>query len=106
VPLEPISYLVKVTFPGEDNDDLGVCRMVTTDICDLAEGHYVVKTEVVEGFDRLMDVARQILAEHYPPDVFGTADDPDSDASDPGVRLVRALRACEAAQSNGKEAGC
>jgi hypothetical protein len=34
-------------------------------------------------------------------DVFGGASTPDSDESDPGPRLVRALRACIEAQAGG-----
>src|SRR5438270_6412698 len=48
-----------------------------------------VKATVVRAFDRLEALARQI---------FGDASDPDSDASHPGVRRVRALRACDAAR--------
>src|SRR4051794_16986685 len=93
------SYLIALDFPGEEDDELGVLRMVTEDACELVEGHWRVKATPLFGFDRLQAVAQAILDEHYPPDIFGTADDPDSDASDPGVRLVRALRACIAAEA-------
>lgn len=83
--------------PGDEVDE-GVADMVAQDAAELVENYYRVKATVVRGFDRLEAVARQILDEHYPPDVFGTADVADSDASDPGVRLVRALRACEVAR--------
>lgn len=80
-----------------DEIDQGVADMVADDAAEVIENHYRVKATVVRGFDRLEALARQILDEHYPVDVFGTAANPDSDASDPGVRLVRALRACEEA---------
>lgn len=77
-----------------DEVDEGVADMVAQDACEVIESYFRVKATVVRGFDRLEAIAQEILDGFYPADVFGTADDPDSDASDPGVRLVRALRAC------------
>jgi hypothetical protein len=91
------SYLIALAF-GE-SDDLGVLQMITDDACELIERYWRVVATPLVGFDRLQAVAQAILDEHYPPDIFGTADAPDSDASDPGVRLVRALRACIAAEA-------
>lgn len=95
---DDVRYLLELRFPGEDDDHLGVLHGIAGDACDLVEGHWRVEAKVVEGHDRLLALARAILDEHYPTDIFGTADDPDADSSDPGVRLVRALRACDAAR--------
>jgi hypothetical protein len=75
--------------PGDEIDE-GVADMVAQDAAEVVENHYRVKATVVRGF--------------YPASVFGDADNPDSDASDPGVRLVRALRACARARREGTAA--
>jgi hypothetical protein len=98
---DPEGIQVKDLEPGDEVDE-GVADMVAQDACEVIESHYRVKATVVRGFGRLEAIARQILNDVYPADVFGTADDPDSDASDPGVRLVRALRACEQAAASGR----
>jgi hypothetical protein len=92
--------------PVGDRDELDddVAHMLAGDAAELIENHWRVKATVVRGFDRLEALARQILDEVYPASVFGDADDPDSDASDPGVRLVRALRACSRARREGTAA--
>jgi hypothetical protein len=100
---DAVTYLVELRF-AETDDELGVLRMVASDACDLVESHWRVSAAVVDGFDRLVAIAREILDDSYPTDIFGCADDPDADASDPGVRLVRALRACDAARRNGTSA--
>jgi hypothetical protein len=92
-----VRYLIELTF-DEPDDDLGVLGGIADDACDLIEGHWRVEARTVRGFDRLMSIAREILDEIYPEDIFGGADVPDSDTSDPGPRLVRALRACEEAR--------
>lgn len=60
----------------------------------MVEGHWRLEATPVTGFGRLAAVAQRILDEHYPEDIFGGAERQDADTSDPGVRLVRALRAC------------
>jgi hypothetical protein len=95
-----VRYLVELAF-DEPDDDLGVLGGIAEDACDLIEGHWRVEANVIRGFDRLQAIATQILDEVYPEDIFGGAGTPDSDSSDPGPRLVRALRACIEAQAGG-----
>jgi hypothetical protein len=52
------------------------------------------------GCNGLMDLARLVLEENYPEDVFtGRVRNPEAD---PGVQLVQALRACEDAMKAGR----
>lgn len=60
------------------------------------EMSYAVLEAVAHGSGAkgLMDVARLILEENYPADIFGETY---REGADPGVKLVQALRECDAA---------